>query len=265
MYSMSRIPKHSDFNPRSHEGSDGRSGTVRTVPEGFQSTLPRGERLNCGGVVVSMMLFQSTLPRGERRTDDILQREQQEFQSTLPRGERPGAAVPIRSGMDFNPRSHEGSDIADYNDLLSGKISIHAPTRGATFYQVGEERTTQFQSTLPRGERPLDWLDLVPKTVFQSTLPRGERPPGLVSAPFFSQFQSTLPRGERPSLRLRISVITLISIHAPTRGATKCQQGGAFWTRYFNPRSHEGSDASRSPQRRETCDFNPRSHEGSDR
>ena len=32
------------------------------------------------------------------------------FQSTLPRGERPGVATSVSSAVDFNPRSHEGSD-----------------------------------------------------------------------------------------------------------------------------------------------------------
>ena len=54
----------------------------------------------------------------------------------------------------FNPRSHEGSDGSldlYYNYLL---ISIHAPTRGATFTRIVHYFHYLFQSTLPRGERP---------------------------------------------------------------------------------------------------------------
>ena len=36
-----------------------------------------------------------------------------------------------------------------------------------------------------------------PGLKFQSTLPRGERPVALFIFPIFSIFQSTLPRGER--------------------------------------------------------------------
>ena len=60
-------------------------------------------------------------------------------------------------------------------------------------------------------------------------------------------------------------IFHIISIHAPTRGAT----GGVLYvncvTRYFNPRSHKGSDFRRFlffhgiP-----ANFNPRSHKGSD-
>ena len=42
----------------------------------------------------------------------------------------------------------ERADIAD-----NEKISIHAPTRGATAYLDTLESQAEFQSTLPRGER----------------------------------------------------------------------------------------------------------------
>ena len=34
----------------------------------------------------------------------------------------------------FNPRSHAGSDLGDAAFLASSSVSIHAPTRGATFF-----------------------------------------------------------------------------------------------------------------------------------
>ena len=55
------------------------------------------------------------------------------FQSTLPREERHffvGQQIAI--GTDFNPRSHERSDDAPEPEADPKKISIHAPTRGAT-------------------------------------------------------------------------------------------------------------------------------------
>ena len=77
------------FNPRSHEGSDKNWFPDLTLIELFQSTLPRGERpylLN-----IQFLIAQ--------------------FQSTLPRGERPLTASPVNDIWDFNPRSHEGSDL----------------------------------------------------------------------------------------------------------------------------------------------------------
>ena len=59
------------------------------------------------------------------------------------------------------------------------------------------------------------------------------------------EFQSTLPRGERQKYVLTFLIIRAISIHAPTRGATRLAGFVllAWWN--FNPRSHAGSDCRR--------------------
>ena len=54
-------------------------------------------------------------------------------------------------------------------------ISIHAPARGATLHVWGNLVFTQFQSTLPQGERQIRYSNDVVLQVFQSTLPQGER------------------------------------------------------------------------------------------
>ena len=128
------------------------------------------------------------------------------FQSTLPRGERQSTPDNSNRSYNFNPRSHEGSDL----DMLAAEgatysISIHAPTRGATVIAVNDPPADpQFQSTLPRGERLHPDSDELIRNVFQSTLPRGER---------------------LHAARGRIKEQE-ISIHAPTRGATKCHYEG---------------------------------------
>ena len=101
----------------------------------FQSTLPRGERheelrqeLNM--VLISIHapargatfrnqhkslhhLFQSTLPRGERHDIPFMDMGYYPFQSTLPRGERRVYLIVSGVfGVNFNPRSREGSDPA---------------------------------------------------------------------------------------------------------------------------------------------------------
>ena len=126
-----------------------------SLTPGFQSTLPRGERLACVLINTGSYIFQSTLPRGERLEEKILSEELQKFQSTLPRGERRmNAGHGKRSIMHFNPRSHEGSD--------------------QTALIIARERWI-FQSTLPRGERRLQIWVMKCSLRFQSTLPRGER------------------------------------------------------------------------------------------
>ena len=55
-------------------------------------------------------------------------------------------------------------------------------------------------------------------------------------------FQSTLPREERHSGDGTGFIDYGISIHAPTRGATRNTHQFLKVTVYFNPRSHERSD-----------------------
>ena len=57
----------SNFNPRSRERSD--RGRIMSNYEylGFQSTLPREERLRLACFLLTFFLFQSTLPREERQ------------------------------------------------------------------------------------------------------------------------------------------------------------------------------------------------------
>ena len=143
------------------------------------------------------------------------------FQSTLPRGERqvlPVPRPPVK--IYFNPRSHEGSDKGEFNALMNAYISIHAPTRGATVKVEMVTYFDEFQSTLPRGERRFVYCDAHDGHQFQSTLPRGERRDPECPLTSNTVFQSTLPRGERQRKPM------------------------SLWLhKYFNPRSHEGSDS----------------------
>ena len=59
---------------------------------------------------------------------------------------------------------------------------------------------------------------------FQSTLPRGERRRTSAVGNCRKRFQSTLPRGERRATSFVVIRTNIISIHAPTRGATMSQE-----------------------------------------
>ena len=75
----------------------------------------------------------------------------------------------------FNPRAHAGRDqssrpgychrwfqstrprgarLAELAVAMRSAVSIHAPTRGATFPSIFKNPLTPFQSTRPRGARP---------------------------------------------------------------------------------------------------------------
>ena len=97
------------------------------------------------------------------------------FQSALPRGEQRSWLTNWVILLNFNPRSHEGSDTIyrlsgcllvisiraptrgatvayELRDSMT-RISIRAPTRGATLWQQEQTLLLPFQSALPRGER----------------------------------------------------------------------------------------------------------------
>ena len=127
---------------------------------------------------------------------------------------------PWRYPPDFNPRSHEGSDDGVKNWEQNLTISIHAPTRGATFRILVPNLCKRFQSTLPRGERLLDTILAHLTKIISIHAPTrgatetaekiykkyGDFNPrsheGSDDTPLHQklspcQFQSTLPRGER--------------------------------------------------------------------
>ena len=98
------------------------------------------------------------------------------FQSTPPRGWRP-AAAPITAGRfdNFNPLHHEGGDPAVRRRRPGTRISIHSTTRVETEYWSHSMPHGIFQSTPPRGWRPLQAREQHIRREFQSTPPRGWR------------------------------------------------------------------------------------------
>ena len=100
--------------------------------------------------------------KGATKKETGLMRVDQ-FQSTLPRRERLRNSNLGGVFIYFNPRSREGSDRLLSTSSVTGRISIHAPAKGATGSSAVGIRTTAFQSTLPRRERQFvsNWIDNV--------------------------------------------------------------------------------------------------------
>ena len=122
------------FNPRSRVGSDPAGYPYDRINVRFQSTLPRGERLNKAKANPALVKFQSTLPRGERHSLPALWLSAPWFQSTLPRGERRVWDASITTSSCFNPRSRVGSDSKDAQFFqLKTHILLHeAPKNSCT-------------------------------------------------------------------------------------------------------------------------------------
>ena len=154
------------------------------------------------------------------------------------------------------------------SDLMTGAevVSIHAPTRGATPRQ-------------PPARRPSPSFD--PRPHAGSDVVKQWLRSGLLV------FRSTPPRGERRACANRGSRQLQVSIHAPTRGATRresvCKRHDTFRSTPprgerrrdgraacrraagFDPRPHAGSDRCGPASWAGTSSFDPRPHAGSDR
>ena len=144
----------------------------------------------------------------------------EQFQSTLPRGERPP-----------RPR-HTRSRRA---------VSIHAPTRGATFHNGSPAFCIKVSIHAPtRGATGVMCFinDDCPVSIHAPT------------------------RGATHTIFARVD-LHVVSIHAPTRGAT-CPASRLCRLPSFNPRSHAGSDKIEFVSFPRVERFNPRSHAGSD-
>ncbi len=130
-YNMA-LPVHTaDFNPRSHEGSDNIVDNVDRAVNISIHAPTRGATISVQIVILQFKISIHAPTRGATTHAD-----------------------PPTACHDFNPRSHEGSDLA------------------ATCYSPP---LRLFQSTLPRGERLCNVAYCNRLEVFQSTLPRGER------------------------------------------------------------------------------------------
>ena len=212
-----------------------------------------------------LIQFQSTLPQGERqgKLDGAI--AEYEFQSTLPQGER---------------------QHPDQTAYQQHTISIHAPTRGATIVYTTYSNVCTISIHAPT--RGATGIRLVVRCVLGDFNPRshkGSDDGRSQTSPLNYEFQSTLPQGERLMFIYRPHRGGLISIHAPTRGATTIStdmkedfvisihaptrgatQGVSLFSPSgdFNPRSHKGSDIGNRCHLHDIVYFNPRSHKGSD-
>ena len=163
----------------------------------------------------------------------------------------------------FNPRAHVGRDTTLFAPCSAASVSIHAPTWGATALAPFSAAGNLFQSTRPRGARPLACYRLIAKSGFNPRAHVGRDPKATaakttaqvsIHAPTWGAtypnseplpgypFQSTRPRGARPKARKPGSPESPVSIHAPTWGATIPYDVLRLLKSCFNPRAHVGRD-----------------------
>ena len=121
--------------------------------------------------------FQSTLPRGERLVKPCCLKYPFNFNPRSREGSDKRHSRNMFETIDFNPRSREGSDLHRFRHVLVVVgISIHAPARGATFcHLLALLNTRNFNPRSREGSDGPSDVTLLTVPVFQSTLPRGER------------------------------------------------------------------------------------------
>ena len=167
-----------------------------------------------------MIRFQSTHPHGVRRKLGHCNFFKPSFNPRTHTGCDKTRIVFTPSLISFNPRTHTGCDAETLLGVADCKVSIHAPTRGATTIDHQFFRILRFQSTHPHGVRRR-W-----------SLTCSDRNRVSIHAP---------TRGATKHSRKYVCDST-VSIHAPTRGATHgiCHQADNLAG--FNPRTHTGCD-----------------------
>ena len=186
-----------NFNPRSHEGSDALLSLYHRhpvisihAPTRGATTIPMLLRL--------LWIISIHAPTRGATIESCITVLSITFQSTLPRGERHhnnhhgSALLQFQSTL---PRGERPEEVY-WNSKISD-ISIHAPTRGATLQRLYHCRFYIFQSTLPRGERPF----------------------GQALSLILCNFNPRSHEGSDNAFFSPASAV-VISIHAPTRGAT---------------------------------------------
>ncbi len=139
---------------------------------------------------------------------------------------------------DFNPRSHEGSDYSqDSNPLQPQEISIHAPTKGATGLERCMDRI--IYNFNPRSHEGSDISSYPPMLNSQHFNPRShEGSDGYLYQPGNVPLISIhAPTKGATYKNVRSELQSSISIHAPTKGATSFRASlkGTEWISIHAP------------------------------
>ena len=141
------------FNPRTHTGCDAACRNLMTKVYVSIHAPTRGAttaNYAANGIV------QGFNPRTHTGCDGLIAYQPLNGHSFNPRTHTGCDFITIsivsRNGS-FNPRTHTGCDNSCKIWLVLSRVSIHAPTRGATFVTVLILKSEEFQSTHPHGVR----------------------------------------------------------------------------------------------------------------
>ena len=153
MKSLFFISSEQSFNSRAHKGRDLFLCRVGVASLVSIHAPTRGATNSARPIPCIPSTFQFTRPQGARLKDPIKMSEVMLFQFTRPQGAR-----------HVRLRASEASEV-----------SIHAPTRGATYQHRQQQRAKKFQFTRPQGARLIGLRVYLLILKFQFTRPQGAR------------------------------------------------------------------------------------------
>src|SRR4051812_6159680 len=108
-------------------------------------------------------MFQFTRPRGARLENVRLNPQfPDRFNPRAHAGRDEQWSTPARCAFCFNPRAHAGRDLSPALLLDALRVSLHAPTRGATWPVPAPLTTALFQSTPSGIEQWALFLGVIP-------------------------------------------------------------------------------------------------------
>ena len=164
----------------------------------FQSTHPHGVRQRSPRLIHNTDRFNPRTHTGCDQSSFDCFRPIPRFNPRTHTGCDQKLLLCLGSTKRFNPRTHTGCDLSANTPLSDFVVSIHAPTRGATFSLLNSlSSAALFQSTHPHGVRQAAHLFAKTFNKFQSTHPHGVRPSGSSALSGGKLFQSTHPHGVR--------------------------------------------------------------------
>ena len=204
-------------------------------------------------------------PRGERRqltTVDLqlsyfnpLSRKENDF-----RNRQGGRKQPISIHVPARGTTPEVKDA-----VCAAAISIHVPARGTTTRPL--KRYRKYTHFNPRSREGNDWIIACLQRVrvlFQSTFPRGERP--LAGNIYAVNVPISIHVPARGTTIFTVQ-ITIVNINFNPRSREGNDSPATLFFSTitdFNPRSREGNDNTRRLKMNSSGNFNPRSREGND-
>ena len=170
--------------------------------------------------------------------------------------------INISRGSGFNPRAHVGRDRIKQLTLIMSKRFNPRAHVGRDLLIKGVIRKIAFQSTRPRGARPIENIINSNTRSFNPRAHVGrDLPPYTLSEPFAVSIHAPT-WGATSTTALTIREFTFQSTRP--RGARRSSISTNSTTSSFNPRAHVGRDImSTNDWGSATC-FNPRAHVGRD-